>query len=171
MKIQKRPTPEVVTGARGPREERKAVASQSAAKRNPVAFGDDKIVFQSRYANHRIQVTAPPDLKDPFTGRLTQGRPKVAQFREHILMIKKDDEDTLHWLTNHPNFKIDFWLLSDVIEEGKRQEREQAKRVLMDPEQREAILAELKESGDLDFSLPKTQSEDEEPVGSDEAED
>lgn len=161
MKIQKRPTPEVVTGARGPREERKAVAGQATAKRNPVAFGDDKIVFQSRYANHRIQVTAPPDIKDPFTGRLTQGRPKVAQFREHILMVNKSDEDQLEWLTNHPNFRRDFWLMSEIIEEGKKQDREQAKRVLLDPEQREAILAELKESGELDFTLPTPQSEDE----------
>lgn len=163
MKIKMRTTPEVVSGARGPREERKQVARQSVAKRNPVAFGDDKIVFQSKFASHRIQVTAPPDIKDPFTGRLTQGRPKVAQFREHILIVPKEDEDTIEWLTNHKNFRKDFWLLSEIIAEGKKQEREHAKRVLMDPEQREAIMAELKESGALDFTLPSSEAEEAEP--------
>ena len=161
MKIKMRPTPEVVTGARGPREERKAVAAQATAKQNPVAFGDDKIVFQSRFANHRVQVTAPPDIKDPFTGRLTQGRPKTAQFREHILAVNKKDDDTIQWLTNHPAFRRDFWLLSDMLAQAKRAEREQVKRVLMDPEQKAMIVAELKESGDLDFTLPSTEAEDE----------
>jgi hypothetical protein len=105
-------------------------------------------------------VTAPPDIKDPFTGRLTQGRPKVAQFREHILVLPKKDEDTIEWLTNHKSFRKDFWLMSDIIAEAKRAEREQAKRVLQDPEQREAILAELKESGNLDFTLPTPASEE-----------
>lgn len=165
MKIQLRQTPEVVTGARGPREERNAVVA--GTKRNPVAFDGDEIVFQSRYANHRIQVTAPPDMKDPFTGRITQGRPKVAQFRDHILRVKKKDQDTIEWLSEHPAFRRDFWLFSEVQEAARAAEREQAKRVLADPEQRAALLAELKESGELDFTLPTPAAESK----ADEAED
>jgi hypothetical protein len=154
MKIPKRKdTPEVISGARGPRSERSTLSDGS--QRNPV--GDKrpgKIVFQSAFASHRIQVTAPPDIKDPFSGRLTQGRPKTAQFRNNILAVDEKDEDMLAWLRGHPKFNIEFWLLSDVIQAGKDAQRETARQVLADPEQREALLAELKESGDLDFNLP-----------------
>lgn len=155
MKIPSRKaTPEVITGARGPKAERTALGKKNAAKRSPVEQMKGSVVFQSVYANHRIQVTAPPDIKDPFTGRLTQGRPKTAQFRNNILVVKDSDEDTLTWLRSHPKFGVEFWLLADVIAEGKKREREHARNVLADPDQRAALLAELKESGDLDFTLP-----------------
>ena len=160
MKIPKRrDTPEVITGARGPRSERKTLSDGS--QRNPV--GDKrpgKIVFQSAFATHRIQVTAPPDIKDPFTGRLTQGRPKTAQFRNNILAVDEKDDDMLQWLRGHPKFNVEFWLLSDVIQAGKDAQRGVAREVLADPEQREALLAELRESGELDFTLPEATTEE-----------
>jgi hypothetical protein len=128
-----------------------------------VAEQKDKIVFQSAFATHRIQVTAPPDIKDPFTGRLTQGRPKTAQFRNNILAVDSKDEDMLQWLRNHPKFGVEFWLLSDVIQAGKDAQRDVAKQVLADPEQREALLAELRESGDMDFTLPDAAPDEAKP--------
>ncbi len=164
MRIPKRKeTPEVITGARGPRDERKTLSDGS--QRNPV--GDKrpgKIVFQSAFATHRIQVTAPPDIKDPFTGRLTQGRPKTAQFRNNILAVDEKDDDMLSWLRGHPKFNTEFWLLSDVIQAGKDAQREVAREVLADPEQRAALLAELRESGEADFTLPDAPPEVSEPV-------
>lgn len=152
----RRETPEVITGARGPREVREAQAAEQKAKRDS-GLGkqpEGKIRFQSRYANLRIQLTAPPDLRDPFTGRLTPGRPKAAQFRDHVYDVGADETDKIGWLKTHPAFGKSFWLWSDVVEESRRQDRESAKRILADPEQRAAVLEALKESGVTDFVLP-----------------
>ena len=153
----RRETPEVITGARGPREQRESVAADKRAKR---ALGvqqvtaPGKIRFQSAFANLRIQVTAPVDVRDPFTGRVTPGRPKAAQFRDHILDVDASNEDLLGWLKGHPAYGQKFWLMADVIAEAKRQEVQQAKRILADPAQRAAVLEALKESGISDFTLP-----------------
>lgn len=152
----KRETPEVITGARGPRDVRAAQAAEQKAKRNS-GLGkqpEGKVRFQSRYANLRLQLTAPPDLRDPFTGRLTPGRPKAAQFRDHVYDCGTDETDKIGWLKTHPAFGKSFWLWSDVVEEGRRQDRENAQRILADPEQRAAVLDALKESGVTDFVLP-----------------
>lgn len=164
MKIPKRKAQaEVITGARGPRDERKTLSDGSQDK--PVEQRKGYVVFQSAFATHRIQVTAPPDLKDPFTGRMTQGRPKTAQFRNNILAVKETDDDTLAWLRAHPKFNVEFWLLSDVIEAAKGEQRRVAAGVLADPEQRAALLAELRESGESDFTLPEKPAEAEKEVG------
>ena len=156
---------EVISGARGPRDERSTLSDGSQER--PVAQRKGYIVFQSAFATHRIQVTAPPDIKDPFTGRLTQGRPKTAQFHNNILAVKETDDDTLTWLREHPKFNVEFWLLSDVIEAAKEEQRKVAKGVLADPEQRAALLAELRESGELDFTLPEKPVSDESPATED----
>lgn len=151
-----RETPEVITGARGPREVREAQGLEAKAKRNS-GLGkqpEGKIRFQSRFANLRIQLTAPPDLRDPFTGRLTPGRPKAAQFRDHSYDVDKNDTEKIGWLTSHPNYGQSFWLWETVMKDAKRQEVEHAKRVLEDPEQRAAVLQALRESGVKDFVLP-----------------
>lgn len=152
----RRETPEVITGARGPRDVRDAQAAEQKAKRNS-GLGkqpDGKVRFQSRFANLRIQLTAPPDLRDPFTGRLTPGRPKAAQFRDHVYDVDASDAEKIGWLKDHPAYGRSFWLWSDVVEEGKRQDVQNAKRILEDPEQRAAVLQALKESGVTDFVLP-----------------
>lgn len=152
----RRETPEVITGARGPRDVRNAQAAEKQAKRGlglkiaPL----DVIRFQSAYANLRVQLTAPPDIRDPFTGRLTPGRPKAAQFKDHFYDVKVTEEDKLGWMKSHPAFGKSFWLLSDVIAEAKKKQVEQAKKTLMDPEQRAAVLEALKESNVADFVLP-----------------
>ena len=162
-------TAEVISGARGPRSERKTLGDGSQER--PVAQRPGKVVFQSAFANHRIQVTAPPDIKDPFTGRLTQGRPKTAQFRNNILAVDDKDDDMLTWLRSHPKFNVEFWLLSDVIAAAKDAQRATAREVLSDPEQREALLAELKASGELDFTLPEKTTEPDTRSASDDDED
>jgi hypothetical protein len=152
----RRETPEVITGARGPREARALQADEQKAKRDSGLRKqpDGKVRFQSRYANYRIQLTAPPDLRDPFTGRLTPGRPKAAQFREHEYDVEANDTEKIGWLKSHPQFGKTFWLYSDIVEESKRRDVENAKRILEDPEQRAAVLEALKESGVTDFVLP-----------------
>lgn len=152
----RRETPEVITGARGPRDVRDAQAADQKAKRNS-GLGrqpEGKVRFQSRFANLRIQLTAPPDLRDPFTGRLTPGRPKAAQFKDHFYDVDATDTDRLGWLKEHPSYGKNFWLWSDVMEAAKKAELENVRQILKDPEQRAAVLEALKESGVEDFSLP-----------------
>jgi hypothetical protein len=92
---------------------------------------------------------------------LTQGRPKTAQFHNNILAVDEKDDDMLSWLRGHPKFNTEFWLLSDVIKAGKDAQRAVARDVLSDPEQREALIAELKASGEMDFTLPEAAPEPE----------
>ena len=132
----RREAPEVITGARGPRDVRESQVADKKAKR---ALGlkrapEGKIRFQSPYSNLRIQLTAPPDLRDPFTGRVTVGRPKAAQFRNNFYDVDASNSEVLDILKSHPNFGKTFWLLSDVIAQAEKQQVESVKQQLQDPE-------------------------------------
>lgn|SRR5574341_17279 len=156
----RRETPEVISGARGPRDVRDAQAAEQKSKKTLGAKAPTgKIRFQSRYANLRVQLTAPPDLRDPFTGRVNPGRPKAAQFRDHNLDVDEKDTETLEILKNHPAFGRTFWLFSEVIEAARKAQVESTKRQLeQDPEFRARILEALKESNSEDFSLPSNEN-------------
>jgi len=149
----RREAPEVITGARGPRDVRDAQAADQKAKRT---LGlrkapEGKIRFQSAYSNLRLQLTAPPDLRDPFTGRVTVGRPKAAQFRDHFYDVKESDAEILDWLKSHPNFGSTFWLLSDVVEIAKKQQVESVKQQLQDPEFASLVKEALGVSASAEF--------------------
>jgi len=149
----RREAPEVITGARGPRDVRDAQAADQKAKRT---LGlrkapEGKIRFQSAYSNLRLQLTAPPDLRDPFTGRVTVGRPKAAQFRDHFYDVKESDTEILDWLKSHPNFGATFWLLSDVVEIAKKQQVESVKQQLQDPEFASLVKEALGVSASAEF--------------------
>lgn len=156
----RRETPEVISGARGPRDVRNAQADEQRSKRTLGAKAPaGKIRFQSRYANLRIQLTAPPDLRDPFTGRVNPGRPKAAQFRDHILDVGENETETLQILKDHPAFGRTFWLWSEMIEQARKAQVESTKQQLAaDPEFRARILEALKESNSEDFSLPSNEN-------------
>jgi hypothetical protein len=149
----RREAPEVISGARGPRDVRDAQASEKRAKK---ALGlkkapDGKVRFQSAFSNLRIQLTAPPDLRDPFTGRIQAGRPKAAQFRDNFYDVAESNTEILDILKSHPNFGKTFWLLSDVIEIAKKQQVESVKRQLQDPEFATAVREALGVSASADF--------------------
>jgi len=112
---------------------------------------EGKIRFQSAYSNLRLQLTAPPDLRDPFTGRVTVGRPKAAQFRDHFYDVKESDTEILDWLKSHPNFGSTFWLLSDVVEIAKKQQVESVKQQLQDPEFASLVKEALGVSASAEF--------------------
>lgn len=132
----RREAPEVITGARGPRDVRNAQADEKKAKRGLglKKAPEGKIRFQSAYANLRLQLTAPPDLRDPFTGRITPGRPKAAQFRNHFYDVDASNTEVLDLVKSSPNFGKTFWLLSDVIALAEKQQVEEVKQKLQDPE-------------------------------------
>jgi len=149
----RREAPEVITGARGPRDTRDAQAAEKKAKK---ALGlkkapEGKIRFQSAFANLRIQLTAPPDLRDPFTGRVQVGRPKAAQFRDHFYDVETSNEEVLKILKEQPNFGKTFWLLSDVVELARKQQVAAVKAQLEDPEFASALKEALGQGASADF--------------------
>jgi hypothetical protein len=149
----RREAPEVITGARGPRDVREAQAQDQKAKRTlglkKVPLG--KIRFQSSFANLRVQLTTPPDLRDPFTGRVTAGRPKAAQFRDHFYDVDASNEEILGYLKEHVNFGKTFWLLSDIVEIAQKQQVETVKQQLQDPEFAAAVKAALEQGASAEF--------------------
>jgi hypothetical protein len=149
----RREAPEVITGARGPRDVREAQANEKKAKR---ALGlkkapEGKIRFQSAFANLRIQLTAPPDLRDPFTGRIQAGRPKAAQFRFHFYDVDASNTEVLEIMKSHPNFGKTFWLLSDIVAKAEKQQVETVKKQLQDPEFAAAVREALGQSASAEF--------------------
>lgn len=146
--------PEVITGARGPRDVREAQAADQRAKRGLglKRAPEGKVRFQATYSNLCIQLTAPPDLRDPFTGRITVSRPKKAQFRNHFYDANIGDQEVLDILQQHPNFGKTFWLLDDIIEIAKKNEVEATrKRLQEDPEFAEAVKAALTVDASSEF--------------------
>lgn len=149
----RREAPEVIVGARGPRDVREAQAADAKAKR-PLGLKRapaGKIRFQAAFANLRIQLTAPPDLRDPFTGRVTAGRPKAAQFRDHFYDVEETNTEVLDILKSSPNFGKTFWLLSDVVEVAKKQQVESVKQQLQDPEFAAAVREALTVGATAEF--------------------
>lgn len=149
----RREAPEVITGARGPRDVRDAQANEKKAKRGLglKRAPEGKIRFQAAFANLRIQLTAPPDLRDPFTGRITAGRPKAAQFRNHFYDVDASNTEVIDLLKSSPNFGKTFWLLADVIELAEKQQVEDVKQKLQDPEFAKAVREALGVSASAEF--------------------
>jgi hypothetical protein len=157
----RREAPEVITGARGPREARELQVAEKRSKRT-LGLGRapaGKVRYQAAFANLRLQITAPPDLRDPFTGRITVSRPKAAQFRDHFYDVEATNKEVIDILQAHPNFGKTFWLLSDVIEIAKKQQVESVKQQLQDPEFAEAVKAALTVSATAEFPTLTTTNE------------
>lgn len=153
----RRETPEVISGARGPRDVRDAQVAEKRASKAALGMKAPagKIRFQSRYSNLRIQISAPADIRDPFTGRITAGRPKAAQFRNNFFDVAETDEDTLKWLKEHPAYGRNFWLLSDVVEQARKIQVDNVKRQLeSDPEFKARVLEALRESNEASLPIP-----------------
>jgi hypothetical protein len=111
--------------------------------------------YQARYTQYRKQLTAPKDVHLP-DGRVKTDAPIVAQFKDAMLRLKlsKEKDRRIHELLQEDdNLGVMFWNFQDVIDRGKRQERERAISVLQDPEQKRLIVEALRAEGQ-DFALP-----------------
>jgi hypothetical protein len=153
--------PEVIAGARGPREERDALARSQAAERTQVrtAIPEGEVWYQGLYSKLRIQLTAPIADRLP-DGRVRQDKALVAQFDNYFLRLKlshKKDKALYDLLEEHPSKDKLFWNFSKVIEKRDQDARDKAVAVLQDPGQRELILQALKAEG-VDFQLPGTRT-------------
>jgi hypothetical protein len=151
--------PEVVTGARGPRDETKVITvdPSNVSDRAQVAgaIPEGEVWFQAQYSRLRVQLTAPQDEKLP-DGRVRREAPIVAQFNNAMLRLKKSkpkEARIIELLDEHESKGRLFWNFQDVVDRQEKAEREKAIAVLANPKQRALIVEALKAEG-ADFSLP-----------------
>lgn len=142
--------PQVITGARGPRELVHAKRSQG-----PVAIPDGKRVYQAVAARYQLQLTAPGDERLP-DGRILRGKkPLKVMFSEFFVTLDEaKDAEAILMLEEHPDFGRDFWNFQAILDSQKEARINQALEVLRDPDARQAITQALAASGDDDFKLP-----------------
>jgi hypothetical protein len=163
--------PDVIAGARGPRDERDAIVKARNAERpaGPVEIPDGEVWYQSRYSRYRIQLTSPEIQRLP-DGRIMGDRPIVAQFVDGFLRLKPEknklDKKTVELLTDHPQLGNLFWNYEDTLRRVKQAQVEQATSVLRDPEKRKLIVAALQAEG-VQFDLPAPSKTAEAAVASD----
>lgn len=150
-------TPEIVTGARGPRE---LVAPKEI--RGPVGIPEGKRVFRAKATRYRLQLSAPEDLR-LGDGRIVKGpKPLVAQFGEGFLILDlKKDADRIGLITQHVDYKgngglDDVWDFADEIAEARENRLSTAVQTALQatPEERAAILEALAAGDAEDFKLP-----------------
>lgn len=169
--------PEVVTGARGPYDVRKAQAAAARASEPTQGprIPEDEVWFQGSYARLRIQLTAPiPDrLPD---GRVVRLPALVGQFEGAMLRLKKSKEEDakkIELLRAHPQYGTLFWDFQDVLDQQDEDARTQVtttlRTQLADPKQRKLILDALSAEG-VDFVLPDAPASAEEGEGEPEPE-
>jgi len=154
-------TPQVLEGARGPRDERTAKASPQAAGRDQIPQG--KRVYQSLAAKYRLQLTTEEDVRLP-NGRVVPGRPKTAQFEEQFLVLDTvKDKAVIELLDtsayNRANGGDQFWDFQFVLDGIVEARRNQAIQILSNPDDRAAIIAALVAEG-VDFELPRQAKRD-----------
>lgn len=149
--------PEVLTGARGPRDQRLAqVAEQNSAKPAKFATGipAGKVVFQAVAAKYKIQLTPATEQILP-DGRKILGRATRADFSEGFLILdEKKDAFAISQIREHRDYGRDFWDFSEVLAAAKQAQVNAAISILADPVARKAIVEALRESGAEDFVLP-----------------
>ena len=156
--------PEVIAGARGPREERKTLGDAHTAKRGTgvATIPDGEVWYQARHSRLRVQLTSPPDVILP-DGRVKRELPIVAQFDQSFLKLnpvkKEKDRKIAALLAEHPSLGTGFWNFQDVLDTQQKQDRDRTLTVLQDPDQRKLIIEALKADGvDIELPAPRTRS-------------
>lgn len=148
--------PQVLEGVRGPRDERQAAAVA------PPATGLDSVpetkrVYQSAMAKYQLQLTSPEDERLP-NGRVIKGKPLKAAFVDGFLILdRKKDAEMIGFLDssdyNEANGGVEFWDFQTVIDKAAEKRRSIAVETLSNPDDRAAIIAQLKAEG-VEFDLP-----------------
>lgn len=125
------------------------------------------VVYQSRAAGLRIQLTAPARKYDPATGRVEEEKPRAAQFREGVFRVKESDvlpdgRTVVETLERKESFGVnrDFWRLEDRVQyEREATAAEFLKKVEGDAELRRLIFERLAPGAD-GFAPPASESAD-----------
>lgn len=163
-----RRAPQVVEGLRTPSETGPAVlqnlpaasqldASIRALEQDPArarGAAEGEYVFESRYSQLMIQITAPSDKYDVATGILVRANPVVAKFnlgeyRTRDPYIVQRIKESKSWASG------DVW----SAEDRAREIAEASKTALVDilkkhPDLVQSVVHELRPTGKSDFDLP-----------------
>ncbi len=141
---------QVVTGARGADvREGKAVDAVSqladqAREAKKVTRKPGEVVYQSKAANYRVQITAPASIFNPQTGRLEDVRPKAAKFSGGI--FRTSDQEVIQVIESLRGYGVnrDVWRVEEMTEFRRREQaKEYAFNLANDPELLEAVRAQL----------------------------
>ncbi len=151
--------PQVIEGARGPRDARDEQYGNAPRPTGLDQVPAGKRVYQSLAASYVLQLTSPEDERLP-DGRIKKGaKPIRAQFKGGFLIVdEKKDAVMIGMLDesdyNQANGGSDFWDFQKVLDGIVKARRDQAVSVLGNPADRAAIIEALKAEG-IDFELPK----------------
>lgn len=158
-------TPEIQDGYRGPRGSQAPTQPGTGAGPHIPA---GKVVFKSRNARLKVQLTAPNAERMP-DGRIVDAvRPLRADFEDGICILDPKmtvDAKKIEMLRAHRSYKgnggVGFWDYAEELAETKQKRIDDAVKELMsaEPEVRERLRRELEASKDADFELPKKQPE------------
>jgi hypothetical protein len=128
----------------------------------------DGTVYLSAFPGYMVQISAPADITDPFTGRKTIGRPVVARFtegryvnnaRDPKLRAYIDEEMQRKTRFGKPGSGADYWLAEDAVRMAQAAAKASAATTLrklaqQNPAELERLIAELKQGSDTDAVMP-----------------
>lgn len=167
--------PEVLTGTRPTGAQRMDLirAAATRAERSaelaqaPIA-AEGTTLYQSRYRRYRVQITAPGDVTDRYTGRVEKGKPIAAQFDDfYYVNAVKDPEvhkliDDALMANFYYGLMSDFWLAKDKTAQIVKASIDSAVHAIRanmalikdtQPEVMHDLLRELKAGGMFDWDL------------------
>lgn len=166
------PSPDVLDGMRAPRsvrlEDMAARRDRGEALPEPNA-ASGVTCYVSRFAQYRVQITAPTSFTNPVTGQTTAaGREIVAQFEDHVYRnndkdpeVRKLVDETLQSNRYFGTFasradNVHFWLAS---EQKAATEAARVKAALdtlkgLPRDVVDQFVADLKQGTELDHALP-----------------
>jgi hypothetical protein len=164
--------PKVLDGTRGERSvhmEDMRAQSEQVFDATPAAMPKvDGTVYLSAYPGYMVQISAPADVVDPFTGRKTIGRPVVARFtegryvnnaRDLKLRAYIDEEMQRKTRFGKPGSGADYWLAEDAVRMAQAAAKASAASTLrslakQNPAELEQLIAELRQGDATDVVMP-----------------
>lgn len=166
-----RQKPVVMDGTRGPRAEyidevRARADEQPEMPR--VMPKVDGTVYLSMYPGYMVQISAPADITDPFTGKKKIGRPVVARFENGRYVNNARDPELRKFIDTEmqsktrfgkPGSGADYWLAEDAVRMARAADKASAKATLrkLAAENRDEfrqLISELEQGSDTDAKMP-----------------
>jgi hypothetical protein len=164
--------PKVLDGTRGARDTRideMRAQSEAVFDATPAEMPKvDGTVYLSAFPGYMVQLSAPADVTDPFTGKKTVGRPVVARFAEGRYInnardpkLRKfiDEEMQSKTRFGKPGAGSDYWLAEDAIRMSKAAAKASATATLralakQNPDELEKLISELRQGDATDVQMP-----------------
>lgn len=172
--------PEVLTGQRPTGAQRMDLIRAAAARQERGAeltqapfAAEGTTLYQSRIRRYRVQITAPGDVTDRYTGRVEKGKPIAAQFDDFYYVNAARDPEVRKLIDQalQENYYFgltsDFWLASEKtqqivkasIDSAVHAIRSNMEMLKTQPDVLHELLRELKAGGVFDWDLKNYEPE------------